>query len=54
MNINCSGNLSLTCQDFALVEGADVSLTVATRIGQGAMGVEKFLQGVMKLINSIA
>ena len=54
VNINCSGNLSLSCQDFALTEGADVALTVATRIGQGTMGVEKFLQGVMKLIKSIA
>ena len=53
-NVNCSGRADFFCQDFAVVEGGDVSLTVATRIGQGTMGAEKFLKGVMKLIKSIA
>ena len=53
-NVNCSGRADFFCGDFAVVEGADVALPVLLRGGQGTMGAEKFLKGVMKLIKSIA
>ena len=52
-NITCSGRAEIDCGDFSVTEGADVALPVLLRGGQGTMGAEKFLKGVMKLIKSI-
>ena len=52
-NITCSGRAEIDCGDFSVTEGADVALPVLLRGGQGTMGAEKFLKGVLKLIKSI-
>ena len=52
-NITNSGRTDITTGDMSTTEGADVALPVLLRGGQGTMGAEKFLKGVMKLIKSI-
>jgi len=53
-NITNSGRTDMTTGDFSVTEGADVALPVATRIGQGNQGIDKFLKGVKMLIKSIS
>lgn len=53
LNLNVPGQYKISCGNFKLVEGADVS-PVTSPLGSGSNTVNQTLDGLIKLIKSIA